>query len=125
MLDSHIRHLTRYFLVLAMIAFALYWMHIQDAIAFALMGPPIYIAYWIYETLGAYAPLPKTVHFLNLAFVLPVTLVYFGFIGFQIKQLWNEHGPVRFLTVTALLTFLIYIHFIAQQNLTDYLLPLE
>jgi hypothetical protein len=44
-------------------------------------------------------------------------------IGFQLKQLWNERGSIRFVSLGALILFLLYMHYIAWKNLSLYFIP--
>lgn len=118
---AKIQHLTRYFIVLGLLVFALYWMKAAENAVLALIGVPLYISHGIKQTLLKVLPdLPSSSFIHDFAFVLPVTVSYFGIIGFQLKQLWNERGPARFLTISALVIFLVFIHAFAFRELSGY-----
>ncbi len=119
---SKIHHLIRYFLVLGIIGFIGYIRQIRDDVFFLIVGPPLYIAYSLKSFLqkNVYS-IPNTEALNTYAFLLPICLFYFGFVGFQMKQLWNERGKVRLLIMAAFIGFLVYIHHLSAQSLGVYL----
>ena len=119
---SKIHHLIRYFLVLGILGFIGYIRQINDAIFFHIIGPPLYIAYSFksFVQKSVYS-VPNTEVINTYVFLLPVCLIYFGFIGFQMKQLWNERGKIRLLIMAAFIGFLIYIHHFSAKSLGIYL----
>ncbi len=116
-----IHHLIRYFVMAGLAAFVLYWIFSGISFSLLFIGPAIYLAYWLKQLVASvFGGLPSS-NFLNdFVFLLPVTIVYFGFIGFQLKQLWNERGMVRTVSLVALIVFLLYIHYRAFDNLLGY-----
>lgn len=109
----------RYFFSAGILIFAAY-LYTEGHIAFLiLLGPPIHLASFIAgvveKTLGL------RITNLDLAVLLPVTMVYFCFTGFLIKQLLHEKPLRRYLTLTGLIGFLIYLHVISWQSLSAYL----
>ncbi len=124
LLPKKIHHLIRYFLIGGIIAFVLYWITGGARFTLLFMGPPIYLVFWMKHTLsGLTGPLPSG-HFINdFIFLLPTTLIYFGAFGFQIKQLWNERGVIRTISLVALIGFLLYVHFKSLSTLSAYFVP--
>lgn len=118
-----VRHLTRYFALLGCLAFAFHWLNINEKAALMLMGPPIYLASFAGDALRQFAKLRLEGTQDDLYILLPITLVYYTFIGFQIKKLWNERGFVRLLTLLALIGFLLFVHLVAWRRLYAYFLP--
>jgi hypothetical protein len=117
-----IHHLIRYFLVFAVIAFIGYTKQLNDGLFLIITGPCLYIAYHLKSFFTQNLIALNNTEAVNYYFFLfPVCLVYFGFIGFQMKQLWNERGKIRFIIMTAFISFLIYIHILAAKNLSVYL----
>ncbi len=117
-----VRHLTRYFFLLGGLAFYLHYRNTAPNVSLILMAPPIYLASLLKTYAGPlFKSLPQTQNMTDFGYLLPVTLIYFGLIGFLFKQLWNERGPVRTLTMIILAGFLGFIHFMAWQMLSGYL----
>src|SRR5690242_10548563 len=116
-----IHHLIRYFLILGMIAFVGFLKHLQTQLFLFLIGPCLYISYtlksFIANTLFS---LPPSAAIQFFGFLLPVTLLYFGFIGFQLKQLWNEKGKIRIVILVVFILFIIYIHVTSFKTLSIY-----
>jgi len=123
-LFRHVQHLTRYFALLGLAVFALYYTGIAPKIILPLIGPVLYLAHTIKSAISSnIAALPDNEKVKMFGFLLPVTFVYYTLVGFQIKQLWNESGIARTLTLLTLLGFLVFIHFFAWHNLAAYTLP--
>ena len=116
-----IHHLIRYFLVFAAVIFIGYIKELQDDIFLLLIGPPLYIAHTLKSLINSIITLPNTETVNNYFFLLPVCLLYFGFIGFQLKQLWNERGKVRFVILFSFIGFIVYVHLTAAKSLAVYL----
>lgn len=122
MVLKKIHHLIRYFIFLAIAAFAGYVREINTDIFLIFVGPCIYLAHKVKSaTAGLLGPVTLSQQTLLYAYLLPVMLIYYGLIGFMLKQLWNERGKTRLISVVGLLGFLVYIHFLAWKNLTAYL----
>lgn len=120
-LPKKIHHLIRYFVLIGLVAFAFYWMFNDTDFSLMFTGPAIYLAYWLKQLIApVFGGLPSSSILNDFVFLLPVTIVYFGFIGFQLKQLWNERGIIRTVSLIALILFLIYIHYKAFDNLLGY-----
>jgi len=119
-----IHHLIRYFLVLSVIAFIGYMQRWHDDVFLTLIGPPLYLAHKLKSllegTLGA-IPHSDTVTFYG--FLLPVTILYYGITAYFLKQLWNERGFIRTMTLVALGGFLIFIHYRTWTELTGFFVP--
>ncbi len=117
---GQIHHLIRYFFLLGILAFVAYLKRWSDDITLVVMGPSLYLTYGIKSAVSSIVALPSSQNFIYYAVLMPVTIVYFSFIGFQIKQLWNEKGPIRFISLFAMFSFLIYIHYVTWKNLSAY-----
>lgn len=117
-----IHHLIRYFIVLAAITFVGYIKQLNDNIFLFLMGPILYLAHALKSFISSnITSLPSTDLVNDYFFILPICLIYFGLIGFQLKQLWNERGKIRFVILVVFAAFIIYIHLNASKALAVYL----
>ena len=115
-----IHHLIRYFVLIGIIVFIAYIKHWQDDIFLILIGPSIFLAYNARQTIGSLITLPDSEMVNYLAFLMPLCLLYFGLLGFQLKQLWNERGKIRFLSLFAMIVFILYVHYASWKNLAPY-----
>ena len=117
-----IHHLIRYFIIIGVVVFVGYIKHWQDDIFLMLIGPVLYLAYTVKQLVLSLVSLPESEALNYYGFLMPFCVLYFGLLGFQLKQLWNERGKIRFLSLFALITFLAYIHYTAWGNLSNYFL---
>src|SRR5205823_3724054 len=78
------------------------------------------LAYTVKDGIISILPLPDSENLNYYGFLMPFCILYFGLLGFQLKQLWNERGKVRFLSLFALIAFVSYIHYISWKNLSNY-----
>lgn len=116
-----IQHLTRYFLIAGVLAFVLFYRNSAPELSAVLLGPAIYLAYFLHLYAGlVFKDLPASEAVKHLGFLLPVTLLYFSLTGFLFKKLWNERGWIRTLTLLALTVFAGFIHIMAWQYLRGY-----
>jgi len=116
-----IHHLIRYFVMLGVAVFTAYMKHWNDEIIMFLLGPPLYLAYFLREQVATLITLPTgQVKINHFGFLLPVTVVYYGLVGSLLKALWNEIGPMRFPSFYAFLFFIFYVHYLAGKNLLGY-----
>ena len=119
--EKKIHHLARYFGVAAIICFIGYHMGLARFFLIFL-GPPFYLTYLLRVRAGFLVQvIPNQPLFNNLFLFLPMTFIYFGLVGFQIKNILNETGKLRILILVAFLVFLCYIHFIAFHEISLYL----
>lgn len=109
----------RYFFAAGILSFAAYLYTDGHIFFMILLGPPIHLASFVVSSVES--ALGLQIGNLDLTALLPATMIYFCFMGFLIKQLMQEKPVYRFLTLTGLLGFLAYIHFIAWKNLSSYL----
>ena len=119
-----ISHLTRYFIIVSALIFLGHINHWHDNVFLLLIGPVLYLTDGLKKFIlftGWNPPSTETVKF--YLFLLPLTFLYFGLVGFQIKKLYNEKGVTRFVSLFAFLLFLAYIHYTAWKTLTDYFAP--
>lgn len=115
---GQIHHLIRYFFLLGVLSFVAYIKRWSDDASLIIMGPPLYLTYGIKKLLSGI--LPSSQNIVYYAVLMPVTIFYFSAIGFMIKQLWNEKGPIRFISLFAMIGFLLYIHHTTWKNLSAY-----
>ena len=113
-----IPHLTRYFFLIALSALACYAMNRQLDIALVLLGPAIYLAHWLKLGLNYAGYFAQGWD--NLVYLIPTTAAYFCIAGFLLKKLWNERGAARFVTLFALVFFILYLHYAAWSNFQEY-----
>ena len=122
---GQIHHLIRYFFILGILAFVAFIKKWSDDLALIPMGPPIYLTDLTERLISPAVGLPRTQNFIYYVFLLPITLFYFSLLGFQIKQLWNERGIIKYVSLVALLGFVFYIHLMAWKSLaTLFVAPL-
>jgi hypothetical protein len=118
-----IHHLIRYFFAAGVIVFFVYWKKIQIQIALVFIGPCLYLASMIKKFLVPAIPALSTAADIQyLTILLPITLTYYLVASFLFKELWNERGIIRILSLLGLVGFLIYIHLLAWENLKGYTL---
>ena len=115
-----ILHLTRYFLILGILSFALHWTQTAGQFSLVLIGPAIEIAWAVRQFLGNFIDFADSAVLYDFGLLLPVVILYFGFAGFLLKKLWNEHGTVKILSLLSFFLFLGYIHYAATQHLADF-----
>ena len=118
---KRIKHLARYFGVLAMALLVSYDLTLHPVLLFFL-SPGFFLAYWFRVKGGVLtAWIPQTHAIDQFALFFPLTLIYFGLIGFQLKNLINERGKLRVISTFIFLAFLSYIHWTAFKELNRYL----
>lgn len=117
---KRIKHLARYFGILAVLCFTGY--KFSNSLSFlALLGPPLFLVYWLRVHAGMITQwIPNTPLFNDFFLFFPITVIYFELVGFQIKNFLNERGFIRLLGLTALFVFLIYIHTVSFQEIALY-----
>ena len=115
-----IHHLIRYFVVLGILIFFGYLKHWQDTVFLILIGPSLYLTSTLHQTITSFISIPSSDVVIYFGFLMPICVLYFGLFGFQLKQLWNERGKVRFLSLFALIVFVFYIHYTSWKNLSAY-----
>jgi hypothetical protein len=117
---GQIHHLIRYFFLIGVLSFVAYIKRWSDDASLIIMGPPLYLTYGLNTLISGFISLPSSQNFIYYTILMPVTIIYYSFIGFLIKQLWNEKGPIRFISLFALIGFLLYIHHTTWKNLSAY-----
>lgn len=100
-------------------AFFFHYLNISETVSLFFIGPIIYLAAAVNGLLSQYIAISKDMQQYGL--LLPACILYFGLIGFLIKQLLEEKGLIKILTFMTVIGFFIFIHFFAWSNLTDYL----
>ena len=118
---KRIKHLSRYFAGLGLVAFAGYWYTDYSYNFLLLVGPCFYIVYFLRHYGSVVLNLlPNEPTFNKIFLLFPVTVFYFGLVGYHLKNILNEQGKIRLLIVLAFLGFLGYIHHYAFRELSFY-----
>ena len=115
-----IQHLSRYFGILGFLCLLGYGYTAYSYYFLALIGPSFFITYWLRIHAGFLASIIPNEPLYNNILILVGTLLYFGLVGFQIKNILNERGKIRLLVLAIFLGFLVYIHRLAFQELSLY-----
>ena len=116
-----IHHLIRYFVLMGLASYAAYIKSWNNDVNYYVMGPPIYIGYFIRSGLLSVLPsLGANSGFSYYGILLPITCLYFGLVGTLLKILWNEYGTMRFPTFFAFCGFLVFIHYFSGQFFIGY-----
>lgn len=117
---KRIKHLARYFCVLGAICIGGYSFGLAP-IFLIFVAPPILLVYLLRTYAGVLVDwIPNNRFLYNLLLLFPITISYFGLIGFQLKNILNERGKIRFVIMLAFLFFLAYIHRLALQEISLY-----
>ena len=118
---KRVKHLARYFGFLSILCMVGYNTPAYSLYFLASLGPAIFIVYLI-RTFGGMVNsfIPNEPFFNYFALLYPVTFLYFGLVGFQLKNIVNERGKIRVLTLLAFIGFVIYIHYFAFKELSLY-----
>lgn len=122
-IDRRLPFIGRFIALLGVAAFILYWMDINTTATLILSGPPIYLAYFAKDLIGPSIAGADSQTVKEFGFVLPATLLYYGCLGFLMRQLLNERGILKIITIIALAGFVVFIHFMTWNKLNAYLLP--
>ena len=107
----------RYFLILGIFSFAAYLYFDGKEIFLALLGPALYLATVIAQTLEK---LGLSIPQQDLTCLLPSVLLYFGLFGFLFRKLMDESPLHRILSMAGLAVFMGYLHYLAWKNLLLY-----
>ena len=118
-----VRFLYIHFILLGLAIFAAHYFSIAESYLLILSGPAIYLASFIKQILIKFVELPKDQNSLELIFLLPIHILYFGLIGFLLKQIFSEKGLIKILTLLILIGFLGFIHVVSWKSLNLYLKP--
>ena len=119
-----LHHCVRYFIVLGIISFVGHVLGWNSRVFLSLCGPAIYAAALVKKLIAlVFKTLSWTETIYLYALLFPAVIIYFAFAGYLIKELWNERGFVRLLSLLVLILFLIFIHLYTGHILTGYFLP--
>ncbi len=96
-------------------AFVLYWTNAQHTVALAVIGPPIYLANFIMASVSGLIEVTWSHAVQDFGVLLHPCLLHPA-------RFFNrsERGFARFVTLLALLGFMIAIHFLAWKSLNVY-----
>lgn len=117
---KRIKHLARYFGVVGFFCLAGYGFTDYSYYFLSVLAPSFFLVYWL-RTYGAALTsiLPHEPLYNNLLLVF-AALIYFGLVGFQLKNILNERGKIRLIILAAFLGFLFYIHRLSFSELSLY-----
>ena len=117
---KRIKHLARYFGFLGTICISGYSFGLAP-LFLIFVAPPVLLISLLRTHAGAFVGwIPNNRFSNNLFLLFPITILYFGLIGFQLKNILNERGKIRFIIMLAFLLFLAYIHRLALQEIALY-----
>lgn len=119
--SKKIKHLSRYFGILGFLCLLGYAYTPFSNLFLITVGPVFYITYWFRQYAGFLSSIIPNEPLFNNLLLLFWTLIYFGLMGFQLKNILNERGKIRYLVLAAFFGFLIYIHYAAFKELDLYL----
>ncbi len=120
--SKRIKHLARYFGILGFLFLLGYGYTDYSYYFLILLGPAFFLTYW----LRTFEPLKIVTSFIpneplyNNLLILSSTLIYFGLIGFQLKNILNERGKIRLVILLIFFGFLFYIHQTSFRELSLY-----
>ena len=118
---KRIKHLSRYFGVLGLLFFLAYWYTAYSYYFLAVLAPCFFLVYFLRHFGGTISNLlPNNATFNKICLLFPFAILYFGLIGFHLKNILNERGKIRWIIMLAFLGFLGYIHYLAFQELGLY-----
>ena len=119
---KRIKHLARYFGIIGFVCLVAYSFTQFGDYFLPLLSPPIFLSYWlrIYGHI-VISFIPNEPLSNNLFLILPITIIYFGLVGFEIKNIINEKGKIRLLIAAAFIAFLVYIHYLSYKEIRLYL----
>lgn len=119
---KRIKHLARYFGIIGFICLAAYSFTRFGDYFLPLLSPPIFLSYWL-RIYGRVVTsfIPNEPLYNNLFLIFPATIIYFGLVGFEIKNIINERGKIRLMIAAAFIAFLAYIHYLSYKEIRLYL----
>ena len=103
--------------------FFLHHLNVAENISLVFIGPILYLAAAAQHFLTNLLNLKISKAMMDFGFLLPTCLIYFGGLGFLFKQLLVEKGLLKILSIVAIIGFVLFIHFMAWNNLIDYIRP--
>ncbi len=118
----------RLFLILGVLVYAAYLFTEGAPWFYTIIGPPLYAAYHIKAFLESYVSLTPLLEFMSAeaindyVFLAPVTLIYFGLMGFILKNLQLERGGIKIISIMAFVLFIGFVHFVAWKAILAYYL---
>jgi len=118
---KRIPHLSRHFGFLAFTCLILYAFSGLSFQILTFLGPPLFFVAWLRVHGGFLVSIVPNDYFYNNAFlVVPATFIYFGLVGFELKNILNERGRYRIVLLVAFLVFLAYLHNATFQEISLY-----
>ena len=117
-----IKHLSRYFGILGILFLAGYGYTGFSYYFLIALGPAFFLAYW----LRTFAPLTIVTSYIpneplyNNLLIIFTTIIYFGLLGFQLKNILNERGKIRLLILLIFFGFMFHIHRLSFKELSLY-----
>lgn len=118
---KRIQHLARYFGLAGLICLVGYEVSPLSQFFLVFLGPSFFLVAWIRTHIPFLANLiPNEPFFNNFFLLFPAAVLYFGLIGFQLKNIINETGRIRLFILLLFVGLLIYIHYLAFQEISLY-----
>ena len=120
---SHKRvpHLSRYFGVFAFLLLMGYAFTGLSYEFLMFLAPPFCFVSWLRVHGGFLVGIvPNELFYNNVFLLIPITFIYFGLVGFELKNILNERGKLRAVFLLAFLVFLVYLHFTTFQEINLY-----
>ena len=118
---KRVHHLARHFGVLAIFCLFGYAYTGLSYLFLLFLEPPIFATYWLRTHAGlVFQFIPDEPILNNFFLLVPITIIYFGLVGFQLKNVLNERGKLRWIVLAAFVAFILYLHFTAFQELSLY-----
>jgi len=103
------------FLVLGLASEYLLWQTRENTVFFALMAPVLALSQLVEShlpfTVGL-TPLQS-----ELFFVFPFTLLYYGLVGYWLRQIDREEGILKYFILLSFIAFLVVVHWQAYAHL--------
>ncbi len=118
---KRVKHLSRYVGILGVLFFLGYWYTDYSYQFLPTLAPSFFIVFFL-RRYGAVVLnfLPNEAVINKFALLLPISIAYFGVIGYHVKNILNERGKIRVLILLAFFGFLGYVHYLAFQELDLY-----
>ena len=116
-----IQHLARYFGGLSLLCLFGYAFTPLSHLFLFFVAPALFLTSFL-RTYGGFlvGVIPDQPFFNNLFLLFPLTFIYFGLVGFQLKNILNESGKIRVVVLILFAAFLIYIHLFTFNELSLY-----
>ncbi len=118
---KRVHHMARYFGILALVCLFGYSFLGLAYPMLLFLGPSLFLTYLLRTQVNfLFGWIPNIPLFNQLLFFYPLTIIYFGLVGFQLKNIINERGKIRIVILIIFVGFLVYIHSTAFKEIALY-----